>query len=122
MKNLSNLPILSIRQPWAWLIVNGYKDIENRTWSTQFRGKFLIHAGKKWDESITLADIKAIYGIEVPLQLETGGIIGMAEITDCIDKSKSPWFAGPYGFTLKNAKPLPFLPCKGKLGFFYSKL
>lgn len=122
MKNLSNLPILSIRQPWAWLIVNGYKDIENRTWSTQFRGKFLIHTGKKWDESITLADIKAMYGIEVPRQLETGGIIGMAEITDCTDKSKSPWFFGPYGFTLTNAKPLPFYPCKGKLGFFYSKL
>lgn len=38
-KDLLKLPILSIRQPWAWLIVNGYKDIENRTWPTHFRGK-----------------------------------------------------------------------------------
>ncbi len=45
-KDLLKFPILSIRQPWAWLIVNGYKDIENRTWSTRFRGKVLIHAGK----------------------------------------------------------------------------
>lgn len=35
---------LSIRQPWAWLIVNGHKDIENRSWPTRFRGKFLVHA------------------------------------------------------------------------------
>ena len=45
-KDLLKLPILSIRQPWAWLIVNGYKDIENRTWSTRFRGKVLIHGMK----------------------------------------------------------------------------
>ena len=37
---------LSIRQPWAWLIVNGFKDIENRTWPTKFRGRVLVHASK----------------------------------------------------------------------------
>ena len=37
---------LSIRQPWAWLIVHGWKDIENRTWRTRVRGRFLIHAAK----------------------------------------------------------------------------
>ncbi len=42
---------LSIRQPWAWLIANGYKDIENRSWRTNFRGEFLIHAGKKFDSA-----------------------------------------------------------------------
>ncbi|MEI3544750.1 MAG: ASCH domain-containing protein [Alphaproteobacteria bacterium] len=63
-KDLLKLPILSIRQPWAWLIVNGYKDIENRTWPTHFRGKVLIHAGKKWDEGIMPTDIKAMYGVE----------------------------------------------------------
>jgi hypothetical protein len=39
---------LSIRQPWAWLIVNGFKDLENRSWSTAFRGPVWIHAGKAW--------------------------------------------------------------------------
>jgi len=29
---------LSIRQPYAWLIIHGYKDIENRTWGTRVRG------------------------------------------------------------------------------------
>ena len=40
---------LSIRQPWAWLIVNGYKDIENRNWRTNFRGRVYVHAGKRPD-------------------------------------------------------------------------
>lgn len=39
---------LSILQPWAWLITAGHKDIENRRWWTNYRGPFLIHAGKKW--------------------------------------------------------------------------
>jgi hypothetical protein len=37
---------LSIRQPWAWLIVKGYKDIENRTWATKLRGRVFVHASK----------------------------------------------------------------------------
>ena len=40
------IPALSIRQPWAWLIVNGHKDIENRDWPTNFRGRLLVHAGQ----------------------------------------------------------------------------
>lgn len=37
---------LSIRQPWAWLILHAGKDIENRTWQTYQRGWFAIHASK----------------------------------------------------------------------------
>src|ERR1051326_1498970 len=40
---------LSVRQPWAWLIIYGGKDIENRDWPTSHRGPTLIHAGKQWD-------------------------------------------------------------------------
>ena len=40
---------LSIQQPWAWLIVNGHKGVENRDWDTRQRGDILIHAGKKFD-------------------------------------------------------------------------
>jgi ASCH domain len=41
---------LSVRQPWAWLIVQGFKGIENRTWQTSFRGTVLIHAGMRIDQ------------------------------------------------------------------------
>ncbi|HDU8694716.1 TPA: ASCH domain-containing protein, partial [Morganella morganii subsp. morganii] len=37
---------ISIRQPWAWLIVNGHKDIENRSWRTKYRGQVLVHASQ----------------------------------------------------------------------------
>ena len=43
---------LSIRQPWAWLIVNGHKDIENRSWRTKYRGPFLVHAGLKVEKEV----------------------------------------------------------------------
>lgn len=35
---------LSVRQPWASLLVSGLKDIENRTWAPNFRGRIMIHA------------------------------------------------------------------------------
>lgn len=40
---------LSIRQPWAWLIVHGFKDVEIRSWGTEYRGLFLVHAGLQVD-------------------------------------------------------------------------
>ena len=39
---------ISIKQPWASLIAHGIKDIENRTWKTNYRGKILIHASASW--------------------------------------------------------------------------
>ncbi|MFB4265356.1 ASCH domain-containing protein [Nonomuraea sp. GTA35] len=41
---------LSVRQPWAWAIAHGGKTIENRTWSTGYRGPLMIHAGARWDD------------------------------------------------------------------------
>ena len=43
------IPALSFRQPWAWVVAKGIKPIENRNWPTEYRGLFLIHAGKTWD-------------------------------------------------------------------------
>lgn len=41
-----------------------------------------------------------------------------ARIVDCVRDSASRWFCGPFGFVLADATPLPFMPCKGQLGFF----
>jgi hypothetical protein len=41
---------LSLKQPFAELLVSGKKPIELRKWNTKFRGKFLIHASKQVDE------------------------------------------------------------------------
>lgn len=40
----TSIKALSIRQPWAWLILWAGKDIENRSRRFHFRGRFLIHA------------------------------------------------------------------------------
>lgn len=52
------------------------------------------------------------------LDVELGGIVGMAEIVGCVDVMESEWFTGPWGWVLRNARRLPFYPCRGRLGFF----
>ena len=82
---------LSIRQPWAWLIVNGYKDIENRTWSTDFRGRVYVHAGRKIKSGdfpeqrdyIKQSGIK----FNAPPQLSPDGY---AKVTFCFDPDGTP--------------------------------
>lgn len=110
---------LSVRQPWAWLIVNGHKDIENRTWRTDYRGPVLIHASKTYDDSIQ-GEHEVLNGVDVPesQSFDFGGIVGVAEIVDCVSASPSPWFSGPFGFVVKNGRPLPFMQIRGQLGFF----
>lgn len=112
---------LSILQPWAWLIANGHKDIENRVWPTRYRGAFLIHAGKRWGEEQRddLAWIREEFPqIEMPATFDLGGLVGQARLLDCVEYSASPWFNGPYGFVIGAAAPLPFTPCRGMLNFF----
>lgn len=49
---------LSIRQPWAWAILHAGKRVENRTWSSSFRGTFLLHAAKGCSASEYLEAVK----------------------------------------------------------------
>lgn len=113
---------LSIRQPWAWLIVNGYKTVENRDWDTNFRGEILIHSGKKIDREGMLWIRKSFPGIELPtigqLEAMTGGYVGIAELTSVVLEHPSPWFFGVFGFVLENAQPIEFIPAPGRLMLF----
>lgn len=117
---------LSIRQPWAWLIIHGHKPVENRSWATKFRGAFLIHASKGMTnyEYDMARDLALTLGVKIPyrLDLDYGGIVGQAEIVDCVQEHQSPWFFGEYGFVLASARFKPFIECKGALGFFTPKL
>ena len=125
---------LSIQQPWAQLIVAGIKPIENRDWPTKFRGPFLIHAGKREDteglmwlankwltlmsresDAVIFADV---IGRAMNKRLPKGGIIGTAEITDCVTAHPSPFFFGPHGFVIANAREITPVPSRGMLGFF----
>ncbi len=69
---------LTVKEPWASLIINGYKEYEFRSWKTNYRGRILIHAGLTLEEdaSKNFKDYNLNYG--------KGEIIGEATLTDCI--------------------------------------
>lgn len=120
---------LSIRQPWAWLILHAGKDIENRSRHWNFRGKLYVHAAKGMTRDEYLAAEILIASIEPdtiqlpPFEdLQRGGLVGTVEVADCVQSSESPWFNGPFGLVLKNPTPIPFVPFKGALGLFDANL
>lgn len=122
------MKVLSIRQPWASLIIKGYKKYEFRSWKTKYRGKILIHASGMIEKKM-LERFK-----EYDLDINTSAIIGEAELTDCIkvdkdfnDKLKSidPVVYGnsnhdeTYAWKLDNIKMYnEIIPIKGKLGLW----
>jgi hypothetical protein len=123
-KSLPDLPVLSIRQPWACLILHAGKDIENRVWRTHQRGRFLIHAAKgctraEYESACEYSRLCGFRG-EIPdlKHIERGGIVGSVELVECVDAHASRWFVGPFGFVLRDPQPIPFHPCTGQLGFF----
>ncbi len=119
---------LSIRQPWAELILQGKKIIETRKWDTTFRGEFYIHASKT-------IDIEACkeFGID-PKSLVIGAIVGKAIFQDTKEyhteeqflrddeKHRSSFygFTKPkFGFLLRNVGRITPIPANGNLKFFY---
>jgi hypothetical protein len=121
---------LTIRQPWAWAIINADKDIENRSWPTRFRGTLAVHAAvtlPRYDYEDSIEELNDILlttrnsKIKIPTfdELVRGAILGTVAIIDCVEDSESPWFQGDYGFVLANPKQLPKpIPCKGALNFW----
>ena len=69
---------LTIKEPWASLIINGYKEYEFRSWKTNYRGKILIHAGMSMDKDM-ISRFK-----DYDLKYMSGCIIGEADLVDCI--------------------------------------
>ncbi|HZR35695.1 MAG TPA: ASCH domain-containing protein [Nevskia sp.] len=113
---------LSILQPWAWAIAQGYKDVENRRWPTKYRGWFLIHAGKTWsyEQDDDLAACMEQFP-QLPWASTTfqrGGAIGIAQIVACVEQHNSRWFNGPYGFVIRSARPIEPFAYRGQLGWF----
>lgn len=123
---------LSLRQPWAALVVHGVKTVEIRRWATPHRGVVLIHASRQSDPRPEGWEI-------VPLEAQPtatlhGGVIGSVELTDCVayvdrkafaadqlrHRNRPDWFQPPvlYGFRLRRPQLLPFRPLSGQVRFF----
>jgi hypothetical protein len=123
------ITVLSLKQPWAELIVSGKKTIELRKWKTKFFGEFYIHASM----NTNIEKCKEL-GLN-PDSLEKGAIIGKAELTGIKDYKtreelildKDCHFAADYefpchGFLLKNAKRIKPIKYKGMLNFFKAEI
>ncbi len=116
---------LSIKQPWASLIAHGIKDIENRTWKTNFRGRILIHAtANPAAEPYMIFSDEQIDVIEnnmfeiIGSYYDNSMIIGSVEIVDCVQNDPSVW-AEQGVWNWKLANPIlfekPIEGVKGKL-------
>ncbi|MCU0705605.1 MAG: ASCH domain-containing protein [Fimbriiglobus sp.] len=124
---------LSVKQPWAALLVAGVKLVEVRTWGTRRRGPVLIHASRIPDDRphgwalVTDPAVRQLTDL-------AGGIIGVAELTDCLEyptaerfaadgprhHNHPDWFVPPrlFGFVFAHARPLPFRRLPGSTFFF----
>jgi hypothetical protein len=130
------MKVLTIKNPWAWLIIYGGKDIENRARKTNYRGRFAIHASLRSDEGAYLlepddpvmkAAFEAVRDRCAEIESTNGKIIGVAEIYNCTYPAltnialSTPW-AEPdasWHYWLKNAVPLAEpIPARGMLGFW----
>ena len=118
---------LTLRQPWAWAVIHGGKDAENRRWRTTYRGPLLIHAGKNTerDPEATarllwmMADPEAFGQPRAAWQARQA-IIGVVRLSDILTDSRSPWAtAGWYHWMFEFAAPVdPAIPCLGRPGLW----
>ena len=127
---------LTVKQPWAGLIVAGVKNIENRTWHTYYSGALAIHASASPDRNAE-REMRAMLGVAYPETLcaVTGAIIGVVDLTalvwtaqDGVTETDHPtltenalawWNRDCVGFVLENARALKTpLTCKGALGLW----
>lgn len=123
---------LSIKQPWAALLVRGVKTIEVRAWPTARRGRVYIHAGRIPDErpegwALVPPPVKELADFK-------GGLIGVADLVGCkayrnaarfaadqvLHLNDPSWFKEPalYGFMFKTPSVLAFQRCPGWFRFF----
>lgn len=140
---------ISIRQPWAWLVAAGWKDIENRSQHFKYRGAVAIHASKTrapLEERHVALDLmlqeatdrsgESSFEEWRPLTDEyhasvwhadrAGAIIGIATIVGCRhaaeDGRESRWYAGPHGLVMHSPELFDEpIPWKGQLGIWELK-
>lgn len=130
--------VLTIKQPWCWLILDGLKDVENRSWSTDYRGVLYLHAGQRFD----YGSFDFIFGLGEPLfnrmvnkfaldfsqdyytptirdKSDFGKILGCVDLFDCVQGSGSKWASeGSYHWLFRNPSLIEPVECRGNLGLW----
>ena len=115
----SDLHCLSIQQPFAWAVVAGVKDVENRSWVTDYRGPVVIQAGATKANTARVA--KA--GVLPAIDFAYSALIGVADLVDVVPLSEelesNPWAWGPQCWRFANARAfVQPIPSKGKLKLY----
>ena len=116
---------ISIKQPWAWLIANGYKTVENRKWYTGHRGDILIHASKsKANLERDIDYVRQAFGIGIDQdQLLFGKVLAVADLVACTKEPKDRidqyWHdKGHFAWILRRIRPIEPFEVRGKLNVF----
>jgi ASCH domain len=124
VRRVDGVRVLSIQQPWAWAIVEGHKPVENRTWTTRYRGPVLIHAGVTV-RGPEIEYLRDEFRLKPPsrFEIDRGCIVGVAELVDVVTRKNAKrygrWFLGPYGLVLRNAVALRKpVKVKSQLGLY----
>ena len=112
MSERASLKALTVRQPWAALLLAGIKDVENRPWRTHYRGPLAIHAGARVDR----VGIELFPDVHGP----RGVVLGTVELIDVVRDSDSPWaVGGAWHWVLSDPRPWPTpYPTVGRLGLW----
>lgn len=120
--------VLSLHPSWAWAIVYAGKDVENRSWTTPFRGRFLVHASsKKYSRALLdqareeIAEKSGVRLADIPEDFPRCQILGSVELVDCVQRAKSAWaYPGEEHWLLANPKRLaaPVENVMGKLNLW----
>lgn len=106
--------VLTIKQPWAELIMTGRKDVENRTWRTEYRGVLWIHSAKEPDLAAWLEH----RGELGPGADSSGLIVGSVVLIDCVKGFDSEWaMPDHWHWVIRGARRLRTpVPARGKMG------
>jgi hypothetical protein len=96
--------------------VCGEKDVENRTWTTRYRGPLAIHAGQRFDTDLQPWQQRMAATID---SFPRGAIIGVVDLVDVVRASSSRWAVpASYHWILTNAHPIEPVPARGRLGLW----
>lgn len=118
---------LTLWQPWAHAVAHLGKRIENRPWKpwpAVIGTRVAIHAAAKVDavgEAAVEGWVRRHTGLALPpaASLPRGAIVATARVTGVVTESRSPWFMGPFGWTLDEVIALPTpVACRGAQGLW----
>lgn len=117
---------ITIRQPWATLIADGFKPVENRKWLSHYRGPLAIHAAKgctlkEYSDALRFCRNMGITWdkpLDLPGVIVRGAVIAVVDMVGCVEDHPSLFFTGPWGHVYQNVRKIEPVPCSGALGLW----